>query len=301
MPCGFEATDIDCPEGATASYDPVEESFTLMANDCSGYPNGEYSLVKTELCGDGEIVVHVASLNGDGRVGLIMMETADSEARFVSNIKDLSIRTRTEYRSSTGGNISFKSKNRRDVDWLRIVRAGSKFKTYTSTDGSYWKLAHSITFSNFEECIYAGLVLYTKNANVPVTAVLDQFKITGDNYQAFTQLPGGPAKGIEEETQQVESSNLQSTIRLEAAPNPFSTRTQINLSLAAATNVTLEIFNLHGQRVQRLENTKLDAGNHRYHWDGTTTTNQALPTGIYLLRMRVDQKWFTTKLSLINR
>ena len=298
MPCDFEATDIDCTDGATASYDPVAESFTLMANDCSGYPNGEYSLVKTELCGDGEIIAHVASLSGDGRVGLVMMENADAEARFVSIIKDLTSRTRTEYRTSTGGSISFKKKNRPGVDWLKIIRDGNRFKTYTSSNGTSWRLAHSINFSNFEECINAGLVLYTKYASVPVTAVFDHVKVRSDNYNTFTQLPGGPANGVEEKVQQVAPVNLSPTIRLDVAPNPFATRTQIDFSLVEPADVTLEVYNLQGQSVQRLQNTKLDAGNHRYQWDGTSDNGQRMPSGIYLIQLRIRGEVINKKVLL---
>lgn len=63
----------------------------------------------------------------------MLLTKADNEARFVSVIKNLTRRTRTEYRSATGGDISFRSKYRPGLDGLKIVRDGSKFKTYTST------------------------------------------------------------------------------------------------------------------------------------------------------------------------
>ncbi|NET37224.1 MAG: T9SS type A sorting domain-containing protein, partial [Cyanothece sp. SIO1E1] len=301
MPCGFEATDIDCENGASATYDPVAESFTLTASDCAGYPHGEYSIVKSELCGDGEIITQISSLNGDGRAGLIMMENADSETRFVSIIKDLTNRVRTEYRSASGGSISYKSKNRSGVDWLRIVRDGSKFKTYTSTNGYYWRLAHSINFSDFDDCIQVGMLVYTKNANGPISATFSNVKIAGDNNSALEQISGNPAPAVNAGVTQIVTTSQLADIGLNVAPNPFADQTQIAFTLPKASDVTMVIYNLHGQRVQNLEDARLDAGTHRYRWDGRSGKGESLPTGIYMLRLRVDKKWFTTKVSLINR
>lgn len=301
MPCGFEATDIDCSDGASASYNAEEESFILEAKDCNGYPEGEISLVSTSLCGDGEIVARVASLNGDGRAGVIMMENQEPGARMVAMIKDLTPRVRTEYRSSIGGNIAYKSKYRSGVDWLRIVRNGSKFKTYTSTNGSYWRLAHSINFSNFEACIHVGLMVYTKDPDEPAAVTFEDVKISGDNYNSLTQSStstNGSSQGTL--TQDIQK-DLPAKIDLNVAPNPFATQTQIAFTLPKSSKVTLEIYNLHGQRVQSLENAQLDAGTHRYQWDGQRNKGESLPTGIYMLRLRADKKWFTTKISLVNR
>ncbi len=301
MPCGFEAGDIDCENGASASYDPEEASFTLTADDCSGYPQGEYSIVQTELCGNGEIVARVASLGADGRVGVIMMENQEPEARMVAMIKDLTRRVRTEYRSSTGGSISYKSKTRSGVEWLRIVRTGSKFKTYTSTNGSYWRLAHTINFSSFEDCAQVGLLVYTKDADEPVIAVFDNVQVSGDNYASYKQLPSHPTTGASSLGQQVMDKQLKQNLELSAAPNPFATQTQIEFTLPTTADVLMDIYNLHGQRVQRLEDAKLDAGTHRYEWNGSGNNAEDMPPGIYFLRLRVNQKWITTKLSLINR
>ena len=266
MPCGFEATDIDCPDGAEATYDSAAESFTLTANDCEGYPDGEFSTVMTELCGDGEIIAKVASLIGDGRAGVIMMESDDPGARFVSKI-----------------------------------RQGNKFKTYTSTNGSYWRLSHTINFSNFADCIQVGMLVYSKNANEPVTAVFENVKVNGDSPSALEQADGIPADALQGINEQDIKTDPSIGIDLDVAPNPFADQTQIKFTLPKSSDVTLEIYNLHGQRVHSLENARLDVGTHRYQWNGQSSKGEVLPTGIYMLRLRADKKWITTKVSLVNR
>ena len=302
MPCGFEATDIDCEQGATATYDPAEDVFTLGANDCSGYPQGEFSYVGTELCGDGEITVKVSGLVGDGRAGVVMMENTDSGARRVSMLKSQTRQVTTEYRASTNGSLFQKHKNRSGVEWVKIVRIGNKFKTYTSTNGSYWKLAHTINYSNFADCVQVGMMAYSRRSYDPVTATFDQFSVTAYSDAALAALPSGASGVMEEATEQARENDFQPTdLLLEVAPNPFSDQTQIAFHLARTADISLEIYNLHGQRVQSLENAQLDAGVHRYQWDGNSSKGESLPTGIYLLRLRVDKKWITAKVSLINR
>lgn len=299
MSCGFEVIDINCPDGAAASYDPLEESFTLSADDCSGYPEGEFSFVGTELCGDGEIVANIAQLIGDGRAGVMMMEDKTPGARFVSKIKDLSPRTRTEYRSSTGGNISHKNKNRSGVKWLRIVREGTKFKTYTSTNGSYWRHAHTINFPSFAECIYAGLVVYSKSADTPVNAVFKHVTITGDSDNAFT-VSGATTPQVVEGlgVQQAVESRKTNDPQFAVAPNPFTTQTQVDFSLSESAAVTLEVYNLHGQPVQTLEQAQLEAGTYRYKWDGMDAGQRLLPSGVYLIQLRKGKEVYHQKVML---
>ena len=134
-------------------------------------------------------MARIASLSSNARAGLMMMENANGDARFVSIVKDLTRRVRTEYRASTGGNIYSRPKNHSSVKWLRMVREGSKFKTYTSRDGNSWRLVHILTFSSFEECIYTGLIVYNTTNYTPATAVFKQVKVMGDDYSSLTASP----------------------------------------------------------------------------------------------------------------
>ncbi|MBX2876324.1 MAG: hypothetical protein KTR30_29660, partial [Saprospiraceae bacterium] len=241
QPCGFTATGIDCETGAAASYDPVAETFTLSAQDCNGYPDGEVSFVGTTLCGDGEIIVHVDAINPYARAGVVMMESSDPGARLVALVIDLSPRVRTEYRVNTNGALSSKNKNRSGVDWLRIVRTGNTFKTYTSTDGDYWKKAHTIEYESFEDCIEVGLITYTKDVDEEAVAVFSQLEITGEN-SSYSQ-PAIPALATD-------ARSLDTDVQLQVSPNPFSAQAKISFELSESAEVNLTIYNLQGQAVK---------------------------------------------------
>jgi hypothetical protein len=67
-------------------------------------------------------------------------------------------------------------------------------------------------------------------------------------------------------------------------PNPFNPSTEIRFSLPISTDVTIEIFNIMGQRVSILLDSRLSAGNHSVKWDGRNSYGDYVATGIYLYR-----------------
>ncbi len=66
-------------------------------------------------------------------------------------------------------------------------------------------------------------------------------------------------------------------------PNPFNPSTTIKFALPKQSKVTLEIFNILGQRVQQLINTEMTAGYHEVHF-----SNSSLASGIYLYRLQAS-------------
>ncbi len=63
-------------------------------------------------------------------------------------------------------------------------------------------------------------------------------------------------------------------------PNPFNPTTQIKFSIPIRSNVTIDIFNLLGQKVKTLINKELSAGNHVVDWDASDVS-----TGLYIYKM----------------
>ena len=68
-------------------------------------------------------------------------------------------------------------------------------------------------------------------------------------------------------------------------PNPFNPQTTIRYSLAFAGEVTLEIFNLKGQRVRSYTPGAQAAGNHAFVWNGTDDQGLGVASGIYFYRL----------------
>ena len=80
-----------------------------------------------------------------------------------------------------------------------------------------------------------------------------------------------------------------------AHPNPFSSRTQIDLSLDAAQNVTVAVYNVLGQKVATLHEGALSADRHTFAFEAST-----LPAGVYLVRAEGETFAQTRQVTLVR-
>ena len=78
-------------------------------------------------------------------------------------------------------------------------------------------------------------------------------------------------------------------------PNPFNPVATIELVSRGDLPLSLEVYNLAGQRVATLQNGMVSAGNHRYQWDASD-----LASGLYFLRAEQGTKQEISKLMLIR-
>jgi PKD repeat protein len=76
-------------------------------------------------------------------------------------------------------------------------------------------------------------------------------------------------------------------------PNPFNPTTDIDLYLFEVSHVTLDIYNVLGQKVTSLVDAQLGTGHHTFVWDGSDVAS-----GIYLYRVRVGDIVQTKKMIL---
>ncbi|HDY88397.1 MAG TPA: T9SS type A sorting domain-containing protein, partial [bacterium] len=68
-------------------------------------------------------------------------------------------------------------------------------------------------------------------------------------------------------------------------PNPFNPFTTIEFSLDAEGFITLDIFNISGQKINTLFVENLPAGFHSVRWDGRDANGSAVSSGIYFFRL----------------
>lgn len=83
-------------------------------------------------------------------------------------------------------------------------------------------------------------------------------------------------------------------------PNPASERTTIAYSLPKASKVTLEIYNVLGQKIRTLVDTKQHAGYYSIGWDGKDASNSNVPNGMYFYRIIAESFVQTRKILLIR-
>ena len=72
-------------------------------------------------------------------------------------------------------------------------------------------------------------------------------------------------------------------------PNPFNAGTTIAYQLADPGEVTVDVFDLAGQKVKTLVSAHLRAGSYAVRWDGTDQQGRQVSSGAYLLRLQTDR------------
>lgn len=81
-------------------------------------------------------------------------------------------------------------------------------------------------------------------------------------------------------------------------PNPFNPSTTITFAVPEAGEVTLAIYNLHGQLIQILYSGAIAAGQHSVVWNGADFRGVKVASGLYVYRLKAKGFVATKKLVL---
>ncbi|NQV41359.1 MAG: carboxypeptidase regulatory-like domain-containing protein [Candidatus Marinimicrobia bacterium] len=83
-------------------------------------------------------------------------------------------------------------------------------------------------------------------------------------------------------------------------PNPFNPTTSIEFALPEASEVSLEIYNLLGQKVRTLVNGYVPAGYINTSWDGMDQNGKEISSGTYIYRLQTADQTFSKKMVLMK-
>ncbi|MFQ5650630.1 MAG: T9SS type A sorting domain-containing protein [bacterium] len=83
-------------------------------------------------------------------------------------------------------------------------------------------------------------------------------------------------------------------------PNPFNPSTVINYDVAGTGPVSLQVYNMLGQRIRTLFDGVRQAGSYSILWDGHNEKGEQVAAGIYFVRMKSDNLVFTRKMLLVK-
>jgi len=78
-------------------------------------------------------------------------------------------------------------------------------------------------------------------------------------------------------------------------PNPFNNSTRVSFEMTRSAYVRLDIYNLTGQKVARLVEGQLDAGEHSITWEAA-----GVASGVYFYRLEAEGTATTAKMMLIK-
>jgi len=150
--------------------------------------------------------------------------------------------------------------------------------------GSAQVLDHILTSQALENAI-SGIEFGRGNADAP-----DSFSEDGstplrssDHDGLVLYLNLGPVNSV---TESPYGSLPNAFVLAQNYPNPFNPRTTIKYDLAKRVRVEISVFNLLGQRIESLVDATQDRGIYLIRWDGTNSSKQIVPSGVYILQMR---------------
>jgi hypothetical protein len=83
-------------------------------------------------------------------------------------------------------------------------------------------------------------------------------------------------------------------------PNPFNRVTTIEYMAPGSEQITLEILNIHAQKVKTLFNGRQYEGDQKVMWDGKDDRGNALAAGIYYCRLKTAKHNYVRKIILVR-
>ena len=267
LPPGWsQNTDgINCPNGNDVDYTPSNQTWAISSTNCNyttPYNSDELAYAQYSLCGNGEIVAQVTGISGSGWAGISFRETSNAGSKKVQLVTNLSNSARKEIRSTTGGLAQIQQFSTPNRYWLKLVRSGSQFLGYTSTNGVSWILALNASVS-MNSCAQVGLILTNNNPSGTVTATFANVSTTG-NSLPLVRIPQNSAENVGYE--------------YSVYPNPSNGEINVNLGDYVNKKVRLELTDAYGRLVyeQNLEQAS----------PTESIILNTLPSGIYYLKAK---------------
>jgi len=87
---------------------------------------------------------------------------------------------------------------------------------------------------------------------------------------------------------------------LQNYPNPFNPTTTITYSIPVTSEVSIDIFNILGQKIKTLTEETKTIGQHSVIWDGTDNFGLPVSSGVYIYQLKTNDFVATNKMLYIK-
>jgi len=154
----------------------------------------------------------------------------------------------------------------------------------------------SVYGSNSNAFGSATLINYTTTTGIDVTAQpFSYYYVTATD---FSGNEGKPA--IVHALTGVGTTPGKYVLSVSAYPNPFNPLTTVRYTLPAKGHVTLDVYDLRGERVATLVNEDRDAGAYTATWHGTNDRGATVSSGVYFAKLSTPKGERSYKLVLLK-
>jgi SagB-type dehydrogenase family enzyme len=154
---------------------------------------------------------------------------------------------------------------------------------------------------NFYSNVHAGFIAQNVylfcasfNLGTVVRDLIDRdalriaMKLEPDQEIILAQSVGYPKGTSQVYLRKDERKNLESYSIYQNLPNPFNLETQINFKLSEEAHVTINIFDLNGEKIRTILNEKRKSGVHTLRWDGLNVAGERVASGVYFYQMEIN-------------
>ncbi|MDC0865661.1 leucine-rich repeat domain-containing protein [bacterium] len=155
-------------------------------------------------------------------------------------------------------------------------------------------LSVSLTYQEILEGVFEGSPVNGATVKLTVYAHdgTDSVKVTGDDRVLYVNRY---------DYLSVEGVGIPTEFALhENYPNPFNPTTTLRFDLPEASNITLTIYNMLGQKVRTFNYQNTSAGYHSVTWDATNDYGDPVGAGVYLYQLQAKDFIKTRKMVLLK-
>lgn len=180
---GWSDADIGLP-GLAGSAGYTNGLWTVTGGGADIWnTSDQFNFASTNYTGDGTMVALVTSVqnsdpgSGWSKAGLMFRNDSSAGSANVTIVATAGQGVSFQWRSAAGGSSSFSQHSGVSAPvWLKLVRAGSSFTGYYSTDGSNW-VEVSSQFVTMNSTVMAGLDVTAHNNSALNTATFTNFSL----------------------------------------------------------------------------------------------------------------------------
>lgn len=180
LPSPQQSQDIGAPRLAgAASYNAGTYTVKGSGSDIGGTAD-QFRFVFQPIAGDFDVSARVSSISAKNtwaKVGVMVREALTANSTNAYALISAKRGYAFERRGLTGSTSDMTSGgNGGAPGWVRLVRSGSQFDAYRSTDGKTWTLMGTDVIQ-MPDSVYVGMAVTSHSTQSMTTAVLDTFAV----------------------------------------------------------------------------------------------------------------------------
>ena len=135
----------------------------------------------------------------------------------------------------------------------------------------------------------------------PVPALRDYYIVlSGVEHQGFATCADVTVRLWRRDPASADAAGPRLATGLTPFPNPCTGRTTLTFSTTRPGPMSLLVYDVAGRLVKRLAEGRLEAGAHRFGWDGSDDRGRAVPSGRYAVRLESAGKAEVRPLILVR-